>query len=55
MATEADTRRKFIVPKLQTAGWNNDLHSNPELRTIPDRHVAPAGKGFIRKAFKGEL
>lgn len=26
MATEADTCRKFVVPKLQAAGWNCDPH-----------------------------
>lgn len=24
---EADTCRKFVVPKLQGAGWDNDLRS----------------------------
>ena len=26
MATEADTCRKFVVPKLQAAGWDTDPH-----------------------------
>jgi len=26
--TEADTCRKFVVPLLPTAGWDNDPHSN---------------------------
>src|SRR6059036_419512 len=26
--TEADTCRKFVVPKLQAAGWDNDPHSH---------------------------
>jgi type I restriction enzyme, R subunit len=27
MPTEADTCRKFVVPKLEAAAWDNDLHS----------------------------
>ena len=27
MATEADTCWKFVVPKLQAAGWDSDPHS----------------------------
>lgn len=29
--TEADTCRKFVVPLLQKAGWDNDLHSISEI------------------------
>ncbi|MBB4373756.1 type I restriction enzyme R subunit [Bradyrhizobium sp. cir1] len=49
MATEADTCRKFVVPKLQSAGWDSDPHSIAEQRTITDGRVVPVGKGFIRK------
>lgn len=49
MATEADTCRKYVVPKLLTAGWDNDPHSIAEQRTITDGRVIPVGKGFIRK------
>ena len=28
--TEADICRKFVVPKLQSAGWDNDPHSIAE-------------------------
>jgi type I restriction enzyme R subunit len=49
MNTEADTCRKFVVPKLQEAGWDNDPHSIAEQRTITDGRVVPVGKGFIRK------
>jgi type I restriction enzyme R subunit len=35
MATEADTCRKFVVPKLQAAGWDSDPHSIAEkVRTL---------------------
>lgn len=49
MPTEADTCRKFVVPKLQAAGWDNEPHSIAEQRTITDGRVVPVGKGFIRK------
>jgi type I restriction enzyme R subunit len=49
MPTEADTCRKFVVPKLLDAGWDNEPHSIAEQRTITDGRVVPVGKGFIRK------
>jgi type I site-specific restriction endonuclease len=49
MPTEADTCRRFVVPKLQAAGWDNEPHSIAEQRTITDGRVVPVGKGFIRK------
>lgn len=47
--TEADTCRKFVVPLLQAAGWDNDPHSIAEQRTITDGRIVPVGKGFMRK------
>ncbi len=49
MPTEADTCRKFVVPKLQAAGWDSEPHSIAEQRSITDGRVVPVGKGFIRK------
>jgi type I restriction enzyme R subunit len=49
MTNEADTCRKFVVPKLQSAGWDTEPHSIAEQRTITDGRVIPVGKGFIRK------
>ncbi len=49
MLTEADICRKFVVPKLQAAGWENDPHSIAEQRTITDGRIIPVGKGFVRK------
>ena len=49
MNTEADTCRKFVVPMLQAAGWDNEPHSIAEQRTITDGRIVPVGKGFIRK------
>lgn len=47
--TEADTCRKFVVPKLQAAGWDNEPHSIAEQRTITDGRIIPVGAGFVRK------
>ena len=47
--SEADTCRKFVVPKLVAAGWDNDPHSIAEHRTITDGRIVPVGKGFVRK------
>ncbi len=52
MLTEADTCRKFVVPKLQVAGWDNEPHSIAEQRTITDGRIVPVGKGFVRKPSK---
>ena len=49
MANEADTCRKYIVPILQAAGWDNEPHSIAEQRTITDGRIIPVGKGFVRK------
>jgi type I restriction enzyme R subunit len=50
--SEADTCRKYVVPKLQTAGWDNDPHSIAEQRSITDGRIIPVGAGFVRKAPK---
>ena len=50
MPTEADTCRKFVVPKLQAAGWDNDPHSIAEQRSITDGRIIPVGKGLHPKA-----
>src|SRR6058998_1296070 len=47
--SEADTCRKFVVPKLIAAGWDNVPHSIAEQRTITDGRIVPVGKGFVRK------
>ena len=47
--SEADTCRKFVVPKLVAAGWDNEPSSIAEQRTITDGRVIPVGKGFVRK------
>lgn len=52
MSNEADTCRRFVVPKLQAAGWDNDPRSIAEQRTVTDGRVIPVGKGFVRKPSK---
>ena len=49
MPTEADTCRKFVVPALQRAGWENDPHSIGEQRPITDGRIVPRGKGYVRR------
>src|SRR5438093_662929 len=49
MATEADTCRKFVVPRLQAAGWDDEPHSIAEQRTITDGRIVPVGQGFRRR------
>jgi len=49
MPTEADTCRKFVVPKLQAAGWDAEPHSILEQKTITDGRIVPVGAGFVRK------
>ena len=47
--SEADTCRKLVVPKLQSAGWDTEPHSIAEQRSITDGRIVPVGKGFLRK------
>lgn len=47
--SEADTCRKYVVPKLQAAGWDDEPHSIAEQRSIADGRIVPVGKGFVRK------
>ncbi len=50
--TEADTCRRFVVPRLVAAGWDHEPHAIQEQRSITDGRIIPAGKGFVRKAPK---
>lgn len=58
MATEADTCRKFVVPKLQASGWDSDPHSITDytaekVRTLfdsPDEQATPATNGGRARA-----
>src|ERR1017187_4564860 len=52
MATEADTCRKFVVPKLQAAGWDSDPHSIAEQRSFTDGRIIVRGGNAERKKKK---
>jgi len=41
--TEADTCRKFVVPKLQEAGWDDQPHAINEQRTFTDGRIVFIG------------
>lgn len=41
--TEADTCRKFVVPKLQEAGWDDQPHAINEQRTFTDGRIIFVG------------
>ena len=49
---EADTCRKFVVPKLQAAGWENDPHSITEQRYFTDGRIVVRGNRAERKRGK---
>ncbi len=46
MANEADTCRKYVVPALQTAGWETEPQSIAEQRTVTDGRIIPVGTGI---------
>jgi type I restriction enzyme R subunit len=49
MPNEADTCRKFVVPKLQAAGWDTNPHRLNEQVTFTDGRIIAAGsKGHRR-------
>ena len=50
MISEADTCRKYVLPKLYDAGWSDDQIS--EQRYFTDGRVVPVGTGHLRKTGK---
>jgi type I site-specific restriction endonuclease len=52
MSTEADTCRKFVVPKLQAAGWDSAPHSIAEQRSFTDGRIIVRGNRAERKKTK---
>jgi type I restriction enzyme R subunit len=50
MSTEADTCRKFVLPKLYAAGWNDDQIG--EQRSFTDGRIVVAGKMAWRRPKK---
>lgn len=49
MFSEADTCRKWVVPLLQSSGWEEEPYSIAEQRSVTDGRIVPVGKGFVRK------
>ena len=47
MSTEADTCRTYIVPKLHTAGWEDEYIS--EQMTLTPGRIVPIGDRYLRK------
>jgi type I restriction enzyme R subunit len=50
--TEADTCRKFVVPLLQKAGWDNDPHSIAEQRYFTAGRIVAQGQTARRRPGK---
>jgi type I restriction enzyme R subunit len=49
---EADTCRKYVVPKLQFAGWENEPHSITEQRSFTDGRIMVVGSMARRQPQK---
>jgi hypothetical protein len=45
--TEADTCRKYVLPRLYEAGWTDDQIS--EQKYFTDGRIVPVGRGHVRK------
>jgi type I restriction enzyme R subunit len=52
MSSEADTCRKFVVPKLQAAGWDTEPHSIAEQRYFTAGRIVVRGERADRKKGK---
>jgi type I restriction enzyme R subunit len=52
MSTEADTCRKYVLPKLVEAGWDDEPHSFTEQRTFTDGRIVVSGGKIRRKKQK---
>jgi type I restriction enzyme R subunit len=52
MSTEADTCRKYVLPKLLEAGWDNDPRSFTEQKTFTDGRIVVSGDKIRRKKQK---
>lgn len=50
--TEADTCRKYVVPKLVDAGWDTEPHSFTEQKTFTDGRIVIAGSKVRRRPQK---
>ena len=48
MSNEADTCRRYVVPKLQAAGWDDEPHAIAEQHAFTDGRIMTGGKPFRR-------
>ena len=55
MGNEADTCRKYVLPKLIEAGWDNEPHSFTEQRTFTDGRIVVSGEKIYRRPQKRAL
>ncbi len=49
---EADTCRRYVVPKLKTAGWGTEPHRRNEQVTCTDGRIIVSGRGGRRRPGK---
>jgi type I restriction enzyme, R subunit len=49
LLNEADTRRRFVTPALQRAGWDTEPHAILEERTFTDGRIVPMGMNQARR------
>ena len=52
MSNEADTCRKYVLPKLVDAGWDNEPHRFNEQVTFTDGRIVLAGNKVRRRPQK---
>lgn len=52
MPNEADTCRRYVVPRLQAAGWENEPHRINEQVTFTDGRIVVAGRRSRRRPGK---
>jgi len=52
MITEADTCRRYVLPKLDEAGWNQEPHSLNEQKTFTDGRIVVTGNRVKRRPQK---
>ena len=49
MISEADTCRKYVLPKLTEAGWDDEPHSFTEQKSFTDGRIIVAGNRVRRR------
>ena len=55
MSNEADTCRKYVLPKLVEAGWDNEPHRINEQVTFTDGRIVLAGNKVKGSIFSEKL